>query len=115
MFLKINDDELELKYSFRINVFYEQIQGHSADFTMMTSNDLMTLFFCTVLASLQKAKKPIISMEEFMDIVDDNGGEKCIVDFTEWYVKVVQAQYEMLNMLQDPKETKNVKAKKKKN
>ena len=94
MKLKLPGYELELVYSFRSNIYFERIAEHSVDFTNMKSEDLLTLFYSVVIASLQKAKQPIISMLDFMDVLDDNGGEKCLVDFTNWYIQTVSAQYE---------------------
>lgn len=105
----IKEEELELIYSFRINLFYEEITGKSIDFTSFKANDLVNLFYATVIASLQKAKRPQITMLEFMDAIDDAGGEKCIVDFTNWYVEIMKAQFEIL-----PEDDKNKVAKKKK-
>lgn len=96
MKITLNGKEIELVYSFRINLFYEQISGHSIDFANFTSNDLVNLFYCTVTATLQKLKEESITMMEFLDAIDDNGGEKCVVEFSEWFVDVVKKQYEML-------------------
>lgn len=112
MKLKINNEELELVYSFRSAVYFEQIAGHNLDFAKMSQNDLITLFYCVVIASLQKAKKPIISMLDFLDAIDDNNGEKCIVDFSNWYVKTVTAQYEVLNSMEDDKKPAKTSKKK---
>jgi len=96
MKLNINGEELELVYSFRINLFYEEISNKSLDFTSLSANDLVNLFYSTVIASLQKAKRPNITMLEFLDVVDDNGGEKAIVDFSNWFIEVIKGQYEIL-------------------
>lgn len=97
MFLKINNEDLELIYSFRSSIYFEQISGHAIDFNIekFTSNDLLTLFYCTVIASLQKKKKPIISLDDFMDVIDDNGGDKCIYEFSKWYIETMKAQYDV--------------------
>lgn len=114
MKIKLNEtEELELVYSFRSNIYFEQIQGKTIDFTNFTSNDLITLFYCVFLSSLQKAKKPTISMIDFMDIIDDNGGEKCIVDFSNWYVDILQKEFEVMNSMSDDKEEKKTDSKKK--
>ena len=112
MKLKINNEEIELVYSFRSAVYFEQIAGHNLDFTKMSQNDLITLFYCVVIASLQKAKKPIITMLDFMDAIDENDGEKCIVDFSNWYVQTITAQYEVLNSMGDEKKQTNTDKKK---
>jgi len=104
MLFKINENEtVELKYSFRSSVYFESITGHNLDFTKMSQNDLITLFYCVVIASLQKAKKPVITMLDFMDAIDENDGEKCIIDFSNWYVQTITAQYEVLNSMGDEK------------
>lgn len=114
MKLKINEnDELELIYSFRSSVYFEQISGHSLDFNNFNSNDLMTLFYCVVIASLQKVKKPIIDMLAFMDIVDENGGDRCVFKFSQWYIETVKAQYEINDA--SIKEKEETPSKKKKN
>lgn len=112
MKLKINNEEIELVYSFRSAVYFEQIAGHNLDFTKMSQNDLITLFYCVVIASLQKAKKPVITMLDFMDAIDENDGEKCIVDFSNWYVQTITAQYEVLNSMDDEKKQTNTGKKK---
>lgn len=114
MKMKINGEEIELVYSFRSNVYFEQITGHAVDFSKLDSNDLITLFYCNVISSLQKAKKPTISMVDFLDAVDDNSGEKCILEFSNWFVKEMQAQYEILESTEENKETKPAKQSKKK-
>ena len=111
MTLKINNEDITLVYSFRSSLYFEQIAGHNLDFNTLTANDLVTLFYSVTIASLQKAKKPIITMLDFLDVIDDNGGEKCLTDFTTWYVDVLKAQYEVLAQEEDNK-AKNVSKKK---
>jgi len=111
MTLKINNEDITLVYSFRSSLYFEQIAGHNLDFNTLTANDLVTLFYSVTIASLQKAKKPVITMIDFLDVIDDNGGEKCLTDFTTWYVDVLKAQYEVLAQEED-KKAKNVSKKK---
>lgn len=111
MRLKINGEDLELVYSFRSAIYFEQIAQHSLDLSNFTANDLITLFYAVVVASLQKSKKPMIDMLTFMDVVDDSGGDKCITDFSNWYVGVLKEQYELLGEQQEDikEEKKQVK------
>lgn len=106
MKLKIGEEELELVYSFRSNVYFEQISGKNVDFNNLTANDLITLFYSVVIASLQKAKKPIITMLDFLDVIDDNGGDHCLMEFSNWYVETIRAQFEVLNSIEDDKKKK---------
>lgn len=119
MKFKLNEnEEVELVYSFRTNVYFEQIQNKPIDFTNFSSNDVLVLFYCCVISSMQKAKKPIISMLDFLDAIDDyNNAEQSIVDFSNWYVGVIKAQYEVIDSIDNEKEKKETKkeSKKKKN
>lgn len=114
MKLKIGNEELELVYSFRSSIYFESITGHSLDFTKLTSNDLITLFYSVVVATLQKAKKPVISMLDFLDVIDDSGGEKCLVDFSNWYIGIMKTQYELLAEENEGNKEKPLKEGKKK-
>ena len=111
MTLKINNEDITLVYSFRSALYFEQITGHNLDFNTLSANDLVTLFYSVVMASLQKAKKPVIAMIDFLDVVDDNGGDRCLTEFTNWYVEVLKAQYEVL-VEEEDKKPKNVSKKK---
>jgi hypothetical protein len=113
MKIKLNEnDELELVYSFRSMIYFEQIQGKALDYEHFSANDLMVLFYCVFIASLQKAKRPVVTMLDFLDIIDDNGGEKAITDFSLWFTDVVTKQFDMVNSLSD--EDKKEEATKKK-
>ena len=113
MKLKINGQDVELVYSFRSAIYFEQISGHNIDFNKLTAQDLLNLFYSVVIASLQKAKLPIISMLDFLDVVDDNGGDKTIIDFSNWYVDVMRKEFELLESTQSENEKKEKKPTKK--
>ena len=101
MTLKFNDQDIELKWSFRSNIYFEQIQGENLDFTNMKSNDLLMLFYCCFITTLQKNKKEIIALTDFLDVLDDNGGEKCLYDFSNWYIQQMTAQYDFVASTED--------------
>lgn len=91
-------ESIDLVYSFRSAIYFEQITNKNIDFQNFTGNDLITLFYCVVIASLQKVKRPIITMLDFMDKIDDyNRGDKCLLEFSNWYVEIIKAQYETLD------------------
>lgn len=113
MKLKFKDFELELTYSFRIMIYFEQISGHSMDPTKFGTQDLINLFYSTVISSLQKEKRPIITMIDFLDLIDENGGEKCLMEFSNWYEKIIIAQYELLDSTTDAKDSNKTVSKKK--
>jgi len=112
MKLKFNDYDLELVYSFRSNIYYESIQNRSLDLTSISINDLIVLFYCVVIASQQKAKKEMISMIDFLDVVDENGGDACIIEFSNWYSKQLELQYENVKNANEETPAKKKKTKK---
>lgn len=118
MIFKLNENEsIELKHSFRSAIYFEQINGKNIDLSNISSNEVLSLFYCVVIASLQLENRPIISMMELMNAIDMyNDSEKCITEFAEWYIDIMRKQYDIMNSdnIGDKKETENVKKKKKK-
>lgn len=107
MTLKINDNEnLELKYSFRSSIYFETISGHNLDLQNLSANDLITLFYAVFVASLQKEGKSIIDMISFLDIVDENGGDKVLLEFSKWYVDQIKIQWDLEESPEEEKQTK---------
>lgn len=91
-----------LHYSFRIGFLYEQIQQKPIDFSNLTQYDLVLLFYCTFLATLQYNKvNNHMTFEDFLNWVDDNGQEKMVVDFTNWYVDTLKQQSKLLAPKED--------------
>lgn len=112
MKIKINGDELELLYLYRTVLFFEDIAGHNLDFSNMTQKDIMNLFYANVYATLQKMKKDTISMMDFLDVIDDNGGERCVLQFASWFIENYKKDLEILNDINtDDKPVKKTKAK----
>lgn len=99
-----NGEELELVNSFRVFMYYEQIAGHSIDFTNFTSNDVLILFYSVVIASLQRQNKEMITLLEFMNLVDDNGGDKCLLEFSKFFIDLMKKQYEIIDSMDALKE-----------
>lgn len=96
MKIKIFDKELDLHYSFRMLMMYEQIQEKSLDFQKVTLNDLVVLFYTAIISTLQYNKvEGTLKYADYMNWLDDNGGEKTIVEFTNWYVSELAKQNEL--------------------
>lgn len=87
MKVKIKDQTVELAYTMRMYILFETIQGKSVNFISEPSyTDLIVLFYCAIIATLQKNKQPLdISYDEFLDFVDE-GGDKLIAEFSQWFV-----------------------------
>lgn len=95
----LDGSDLELVNSFRVLLYFEQMSGHSIDLQSFTPNDIILLFYAMTIASLQKARKDVISLLDFYDVIDNNGGEKCILDFSNFYVDIIKKQSEALQNL----------------
>lgn len=93
MKIKIKDQTLDLHYSMRIYIIYEQMTDKSidpSDFNKMTN--VITLLYATILATLQYNRLPAsLDWNDFIDWVDEQG-DNLIVDFSNWFMTEVNAQ-----------------------
>lgn len=110
MKLKIKGEDIELLYLYRTILFFEDLAGHNLDFANMTQKDIANLFYANVCATLQKMKKDVITMLDLLDIIDDNGGERCVLQFASWYIENYKKELEILNDINvDDKPVKKTK------
>ena len=77
MKIQIKDKELELKYSFRAMMVFEEITKQS--FNLSGMKDLIIYFYSTIIAS---DKDLDIDFDWFMDWLDSNPG--LLNEFGEW-------------------------------
>lgn len=115
MKIKIHDEEIELRYSMRSFIIYEEIVGKSLNLEDINSlTSITNLFYANVLATLQYYGKPLdFTYNDFWRYIDDNGGVKIITEFSEWYMKQLQAQadFNSLKPEKEVTETNNEKIK----
>lgn len=98
MKIKLNEKEYELRYSFRMMMIYEQIAGKTLDWQHLTTQDLVILFYATVIATLQYNKNSTpLKYEDFLNWIDDNGSDMLLVKFANWYAEAVTRQAELVN------------------
>lgn len=98
----INKKEYEAHYSFRMLMLYEQIHGKTIDFQNITLNDLVLLFYTCVISTLQYNKANYtMGYEDFLNWLDDNEGEKKIVEFTNWYVQELKIKEDLASPKKD--------------
>lgn len=106
--LKYNNKELELElhYSMRHLIIYEQMSGHGLDMSQMnTLTELINLFYANILATMQYKRLNLdLTYEQFMDFIDDSG-MKIVNEFSEWYVSQMMASVDFQNM-REKKESK---------
>lgn len=77
MKLTINNNEIELKYSFRALMMFENITDKTIE--LNTLGDILTFFYCVVCASNRNIE---ITFDSFIDWLDDN--PTAVVEFREW-------------------------------
>lgn len=77
----IKDKEIELKYSFRALMIYENIQNKS--FNPSSISDMVVFLYSCILAS---DKSQTLNFDDFMDYLDDH--PQLINEFSEWLTNI---------------------------
>lgn len=85
MNLIINEKNVELKYSIRAMMMYENITDKS--FNPVNVTDVLTFFYCIVVAS---SKDYSLTFDDFIDMIDEN--PQYITDFTKWIQSIIETQ-----------------------
>lgn len=98
MIFKIDDREVELRYTLRAIMLYENIQGKS--FAPESTTDILVFMFCVIMASDKEIK---LDFDKFLDMLDEN--PSLVVEFSEWLTNEVNK-----NNTLSPEEEKKVKA-----
>lgn len=108
MKIKIKDIELDLHYSMRMYIIYENIMGKSLNFENASSyTSLIVLLYSSIIATIQKNKLDItITYDEFMDWLDTQNAQKVMTDFSEWFTSQLTANIDLKDV-----NTKEVKDK----
>lgn len=79
------DNEVELKYSFRSMMLFENVTGRS--FSLKTTTDSIVYFYCVLIAS---SGLEDVDFDEFVDWLDEN--PQSLVDFSQWLTRSIKAQ-----------------------
>jgi len=77
MTIKINDKEIELKYTIRAMIMYENMTEKTLNPQGLT--DVITFMFCVIVAS---SKDYSLKFDDFIDYLDEN--PNVINEFAEW-------------------------------
>ena len=115
MKIKIKDKDLELHYSMRSFVIYEEITGKSLNLEDINSlSAIVNLFYSNVLATMQYNNMNLdLTYNDFWNWIDENNGPALIQEFSEWYMQQLQAQADF-NTRKSKKTTTDVKTDSKK-
>ena len=88
MKVNIKDQEIEMKYSFRSLIIFEEITGKTL--TVPESlKDILILFYSVILGSA-KGSLQDWTWDNFMDYLDEN--PEITVEFTNWLKDVLETQ-----------------------
>lgn len=85
MKITIKDKEIELKYTMRSMLMYENMTDKT--FTPTTLTDIITYFYCVVISS---SKDYSLSFDEFIDYLDEN--VDVVSEFSTWIVDIITNQ-----------------------
>lgn len=91
----IKNTELELHYSMRMYIIYENIMGKSLSFENTNSyTSLVVLFYSAIASTIQKNKlNLVIDYDDFMDWLDEHSA--ALQEFSEWFAKNINANNEL--------------------
>ena len=109
MKIQVNGKDMELHYSMRSFVIYEEITGRSLNLEDINSlSSIVNLFYANVLASMQyNGMELTMTYNDFWNYLDDHNGPMLIKEFSEWYMKHLEAQADFNNL--KPKDEKEIK------
>lgn len=98
MNFKTRNGVIDLKlYGFATEIIYENKFGKGIDQSENNAIGIVNLFWCVVLANLDRMKWDKLSFEEFLDdIYDLNDGDVTITKFYAWFIKQKKIENEML-------------------
>jgi len=87
MKITIKGKEVELKYSLRALIMYENIENKT--FQPTSLQNLMTFFYSIVLAS---SKDYSLTFDEFLDFVDEDQNNNLLNEFAGWLNDITENQ-----------------------
>ena len=107
MKVNIKGKELELFYSMRIYLIYEQITGNTLSLKDGSYTVSVNLFYSAILASMQHANLDLnFEYDEYLDWLDTQGMD-LIKEFIEWFLKIMNVGNSLIEKQIDEKDIKN--------
>jgi len=87
MKINIKGKEVELKYSLRALMMYENIENKT--FQPTSLQNIMTFFYVIVVAS---SKDYSLTFDEFLDFVDEDQNNNLLKEFAGWLNDIIENQ-----------------------
>lgn len=85
MNITINNNNIELKYSIRALMMYENLKEET--FNPSNITNIVTFMYCIIVSS---AKDYSITLDDVLDAIDENNN--LLKEFTEWLAKTTENQ-----------------------
>lgn len=104
MRISINDREIELKYSFRALIIYENIQNKT--FAPQSMTDILVFFYCVIIGSDRDVQ---FSFDDFLDMIDKK--PELVTEFSEWLTKELNKDSVLESKEEDSKNEEESKKK----
>lgn len=117
MKVTIKDHTLDLHYSLRIFMIYENIEGTSLESLNATSiTSTVSLIYATLVSTLKYNKiEEKLTLDDVIEFLDNNGGIKFVNEFSSWFTSEVNKDLALAPKSEEPKsDTKEPKKKSKK-
>lgn len=98
MNIKIKNINLELQYTSRAFIHFEDMTGNSYDpNNMIGTKNQVIMFLCFILGSIEKQKLNItFTWDEYLDFLDDNNDYMILIEFANWFNNESNARYAQL-------------------
>lgn len=115
MKINIKDTELELFYSMRIYLIYEQITGKTLSLEEGSYSVSVNLFYSAILASMQHNHLDLdFQYDEYLDWLDEQG-MTIIQDFIQWFLKIMGVNTSLMDKQIEESDIKNTNVERPKN
>lgn len=115
MKFKVHSKEIELRYTTRMFMIYENITGKSIDFKSMTGyTTVVNLLYSAILGTLQKNRMELdYSYDDFLDDIDEVDIAEVMKEFSEWLTENIMIQAKLSPKVKEQvkKEAKQSKSK----
>lgn len=115
MKINIKGTDLELFYSMRVYLIYEQITGNTLSLKDGSYTVSVNLFYSAILASMQHYHLDLdFEYNEYLDWLDEKGMD-LIKEFIEWFLKIMNTNNSLIEKQIDEKDIKNADTERPKN
>lgn len=113
MKINIKDIDLELHYSMRMYILYENILGKALNFENASSyTSVIVLFYSAIMASIQSKKLDItLTYDEYMDWLDEQNAQELLAEFSSWFASHVMTNSDLNDIKKEEIKDADVKKK----